>query len=291
MIELISRISRVSSISRVSVLTLFSVVLCVESQEPGWMIGTATYYTGIDDLLGGYAGSCGFKDLSRALGGMQESKYGPHFAAASEKIYKSGAGCGACFELKCIGNPVCTKDSVVVTITDSCPFKGNEQWCGPDKNHFDLSGRTFSKLVSTMAAGHFALQWRRTPCKRSGPPVISIEGNRFWQSIRALNLADGGTYDSLLIRGAGAGGYTPLRRDWGTSFVHEGEITAPISVKLQGTEGELELSDCIPGGWITGSEYACKGGATIKDPSTRRLTIQDTKERLRCDCTCTPRGT
>lgn len=253
------------------------------------MPGTATYYTGIDDLSGGYAGNCGYKDLSRALGGVPNASYGPYFAAGSEKIYLNGAGCGACFELQCIGSPVCKKDSIVVTITDFCPFKGNEQWCGADKNHFDLSGKAFSELVSTMAAGHFNLQWRRTPCKREGPPVVSIEGNQFWQSIHVMNLAGGGTYDTLMIRAAGGGGYTPLRRDWGTNFVHDGQLQAPISVKLVSTSpnGFLELPDCIPVGWTGGNEYACKGSTSTTTTNARRLTLQDAKQRLQCDCTCT----
>ncbi|GAQ89839.1 hypothetical protein KFL_005680060 [Klebsormidium nitens] len=40
------------------------------------------------------------------------------------------------------------KRSVVVTITDYCPTQGNEQWCGADAHHFDLSGKAFSELLS-----------------------------------------------------------------------------------------------------------------------------------------------
>ncbi|GAQ91109.1 alpha-expansin [Klebsormidium nitens] len=201
---------------------------CVVSQEQGWLAGTATYYTGVDDVSGGYAGNCGFSDLSRNIAGIPGATYGPLFAAGSDQLYKGGANCGACYEIKCLENPVCTGKTIQVTITDYCPTQGNEQWCGADKHHFDLSGKAFSELVSTMAIGHFELQYRRVPCKKTGPPVVSIEGNPYWQSLRVLNLAGGGAYNAMLIRSPG-GQYVPLKRDWGTSFVHNGQIQAPIS--------------------------------------------------------------
>lgn len=260
----------------------------VASQEPGWLAGTATYYTGVDNVSGGYAGNCGFNDLSRNIAGIQGATYGPLFAAGSDQLYKGGANCGACYEVQCIGVPVCTGKSIVVTITDYCPNEGNEQWCGPEKHHFDLSGKAFSELVSTMAIGHFSLQYRRVPCVRSGPPVVSIEGNPYWQSLRVLNLAGGGTYDGMLIRSP-ASQYVPLKRDWGTSFVHNGQIEGLISVKLvmSDTKSEVELSDCVPKGWVSRGEYACKeSSSTVSTPESRRMTLQDNRQRLQCNCTC-----
>lgn len=269
------------------ILTLISLSVPTFSQEPGWAAGAATYYTGIHDVSGGYAGNCGFEDLSRNMAGINGAKYGNLFAAGSDLLYQGGANCGACYELKCVGNPVCTGKSIVVTITDFCPTKGNEQWCGADMHHFDLSGKAFNELVNTMAIGHFSLQYRRVPCVRVGPPVVSIEGNPYWQSLRVLNLAGGGTYNAMMIRSPG-GQYVPLKRDWGTSFTHNGQIQAPISVKLlmSDPKTDLELIDCVPVGWLSG-EYAChKNSSTVSTPESRRMTIQDNKQRLRCDCSC-----
>lgn len=205
----------------IALILLISVLSGSAAQEPGWNAGTATYYTGIDDLSGGYQGNCGFGDLSRNIAGIEGANYGPFFAAGSDQLYKGGANCGACYEIKCIASPACTGKSIVVTITDYCPTQGNEQWCGKDRHHFDLSGKAFSELVSTMAIGHFALQYRRVQCERVGPPVVSIDGSPYWQSLRVLNFAGQGSYDAMLVR-SHAGSYIPLKHDWGTSFVHDG---------------------------------------------------------------------
>lgn len=269
----------------------------VVAQEPGWTVGTATYYTGIDDLSGGYSGNCGYGDLSRSLGGIANATYGPFFAAGSKLLYNDGAGCGACYEVQCIGSPACKKASLAVTITDYCPEQGNEQWCGADKHHFDLSGRAFEELVTTMAVGHFTLQWRRVSCVRTGPPVVQIEGNPFWQSIRVMNLGGGGTYDSLLVRPASAAGdppaevaFLPLVRDWGTSFVHNGQLEGPLSLKLVTKDPvtQTSLVDCVPKDWVSGSSYACLGASKVTGPEvrSRQVVLRDSRERLDCTCTC-----
>lgn len=125
---------------------------------------------------------------------------------------------------------------------------------------------------------------------RTGPAVVAINGNPYWQSLLVMNLDGAGTYDALSIKGKGDRDYVPLKRDWGANFVHDGQIRAPISLKMVRKDQEVELVDCVPDKCADGHEYVCSSAARTSSTSctavSRRVTLQDTKERLLCSCTC-----
>jgi hypothetical protein len=256
------RVKKSDRIETMIALIVLSLLLApAYGHQVGWSAETSTYYTGITDLFGGWQGNCGYGDLSRKLGTLSAVTYGTLFAAGSSLIYQAGAGCGDCFEIQCIGSPVCSGKAITVTIIDNCPYQGNEQWCGPSAHHFDLSGYAFNELVNTMAVGHVAIQWRRVQCVQNNGIVVPVLGNPYWQSIIAMNVAGAGGYDSLLVRGAKASSYTALAHDWGSNFVHSGQLAAPVSLKLVDalTASIVELVDCILPGWRSGDLVTCKG--------------------------------
>jgi expansin (peptidoglycan-binding protein) len=99
-----------------------------------WTDGHATFYGGRDGSGTTDGGACGYK-------GELGKDYGALTAAVGPSLYSSGAGCGACYELKG------TKGTVVVTATNQAPPPVS----GQKGEHFDLTMPAFLKIAEEKA--------------------------------------------------------------------------------------------------------------------------------------------
>lgn len=106
-------------------------------------------------------------------------------AAASAPIYGAGtwcgSGCGKCFKLSPTaigaspeGTGAPALDSLVVKISNLCPYAGNEQWCAYDVNshgydaHFDLMDHNMDGLVSSMGWNNPEVTYEEVDCASNG---------------------------------------------------------------------------------------------------------------------------
>jgi len=106
-------------------------------------------------------------------------------AAASAPIFGSGtwcgSGCGKCFKLtptavgasaEGTGAPALT--SLVVKVTNLCPYAGNENWCAYDTNsfgydaHFDLMDHNMNGLISSMGWNNPEVTYEEVDCATNG---------------------------------------------------------------------------------------------------------------------------
>jgi hypothetical protein len=106
-------------------------------------------------------------------------------AAASAPIFGAGTwcgnGCGKCFKLtptaigaspEGTGAPDLT--SLVVKVTNLCPYSGNENWCAYDVNsfgyeaHFDLMDYNMAGVVTSMGWNNPEVTYEEVDCAANG---------------------------------------------------------------------------------------------------------------------------
>ncbi|KAJ5488533.1 Endoglucanase-5 [Penicillium diatomitis] len=91
----------------------------------------------------GQKGACGCGSGSGLFSWQLGIGNGVYTAAGSQALYDTaganwcGAGCGKCYKLTSTGAPPCTDcgtggvagKSIIVMVTNLCPYNGNQQWC------------------------------------------------------------------------------------------------------------------------------------------------------------------
>lgn len=77
------------------------------------------------------AGACGYSSLAVQFNSG-------HIAAAIPSIFKDGAGCGACFKIRCKNEKLCKKEGTTVVVTDLNTS---------NKTDFVLSSRAFTAMA------------------------------------------------------------------------------------------------------------------------------------------------
>ncbi|GLJ06559.1 hypothetical protein SUGI_0041970 [Cryptomeria japonica] len=141
----------------VVLLIVLEVLLSVGHSSPHFIQSRAAYYE-TPDGLGTPSGACGYVEYGRDL-------RGGNVAAATQSLYRNGAGCGAFYKVTCKNKYLCADSGVIVVVTDH--GEGN-------RTDFIMSPRAFKTMAKQgkdkqlKALAVVDIDYKRVPYKNPG---------------------------------------------------------------------------------------------------------------------------
>ncbi|CAA0818745.1 Putative expansin-B2 [Striga hermonthica] len=202
-----------------------------------------------------HGGACGFAD------DVAGPPYNGMISAGNNFLFKSGAGCGSCYQVKCTGDPACSGNPVSVTITDECPG------CNGAPVHFDLSGKAIGALAKPgqddklRSLGKINIQYQRIRCSYSTPITFKIDKGSTpnYMSFAIEDVNGDGDIGAVQISSPSSKGWLNMQRVWGVTWkvnLSNG-IGGPFSVKVTTIESKVTYiaNNVIPANWQPGQHY------------------------------------
>ncbi|KAI3851726.1 hypothetical protein MKX03_034357 [Papaver bracteatum] len=226
------------------------------SGNSGFSSAGATWYGGPNGA-GSDGGACGY---GNAVG---RSPFSSMISAGGPSLYKSGKGCGSCYQVKCTAHSSCSGKPVTVVITDECAG------CVSESTHFDLSGTAFGAMAVSgqeqqlRNAGVLQIEYQRVECNYPGTNIVfKVDAGSNPHYFSTLVEYEEGNSDIASIdlqdSAASANYWRPMQQLWGAVWKLDSDsaLTGPLSLRLKSSTGEMLVAlNVIPAGWGAGATY------------------------------------
>ncbi|XP_043710556.1 putative expansin-B2 isoform X1 [Telopea speciosissima] len=224
--------------------------------ESDWSPAGATWY-GSPTGPGSDGGACGYGTS------VEQSPFSSLVSAGGSSLYKSGKGCGTCYQVKCTENGACSGNPVTVVVTDECPG------CVSESVHFDMSGTSFGAMAKSgqasqlRKAGKLQIQYQRVECNYGGVKlafhVDSGSNSEYFAAVIEFEDGDGDLSGVDLRQALDSDTWLCMQESWGAVWKlnYGSELQAPFSLRLTSLESgkTLVVNNAIPAGWKAGTTY------------------------------------
>lgn len=210
----------------------------------------AAYFSSASALS---SGACGYGSLAIGFNGG-------HIAAGVPSLFKDGASCGACFQIRCKNSTLCSRKGTKVILTD---LNHNNQ------TDFVLSSRAFRGMANIgldkqiLELGILDVEYKRVPCEYKNQNLaVRVEESSQKPNYLAIKLLNqGGQTEVVVIDVAqvGSSRWSFLSRNhgavWDTSRVPTGALQFRFVV-TSGYDGKwIWAKSVLPADWKAGAVY------------------------------------
>ncbi|CAA0317589.1 unnamed protein product [Arabidopsis thaliana] len=226
------------------------------TSDSDWSIAGSTWY-GSPTGYGSDGGACGYGNA------VAQPPFSKMVSAGGPSLFKSGKGCGACYQIKCTSKSACSKNTVTVVITDECPG------CVKESVHFDLSGTAFGAMAISgqdsqlRNVGELQILYRKVECNHIGKTVTfqvdkGSNANSFAVLVEYVN-GDGEIGRVELKQALDSDKWLSMSQSWGAVWKLDvsSPLRAPLSLRVTSLESgkTVVASNVIPANWQPGATY------------------------------------
>jgi len=233
------------------ILLLQNVLMYLGSSADFYIPSRATYY-GSPDCRGTEGGACGYGSFGRNLNGGD--------VAAVAQLYRNGTGCGACYQVRCTNQDLCTDEGVKIVVTD---------YGQGDRTDFIMSLHGYSKLArmdkasQVISMGVVEIEYKRISCKYKGYNIMfKIDNSSNFPNYLALMFwYQAGQKDVLAIQLCQEDSYEwkAMRRSHGAVWDVVTPPVGSLSLRFLVSDGKkqewMSATNVIPANWTAGAVY------------------------------------
>ncbi|KAK8463729.1 hypothetical protein PHAVU_011G024801 [Phaseolus vulgaris] len=199
-------------------------------------------------------GACGYGSLALDISGG-------HLAGGVASLFKNGAGCGACFEIRCKNPSFCSTEGTRVVLTDDLSHN--------NETDFVLSKRAFSGMAQKgkgreiLKLGIVDIEYKRVPCNYQNQNLaVRVEESSKNPDYLAIKfLYQGGQTEIVAVDVAQAdsSNWSFMSRNngavWDTNRVPKGALQFRLVVTA-GYDGKwIWAKNVLPSDWKNGVIY------------------------------------